>query len=197
MESLQIIEFIAALVGVLYIWLEIKANKWLWVVGIILPILYIYISWKSQVYGNVVVNIMYILLSIYGLQAWRNKKEKPQEDQIQYIEKRLGYFVLSLTFLCAIAIGPALRRFTDSPFPYVDAFATSLCFVGMWLLAQKYMEHWYCWLISNIIFCALYLYQGFTITGIIFALYTVMAVLGYYNWRKLMITQKTNEDKSI
>lgn len=189
MDSIQIIELIAALVGVLYVWLEIKANRWLWVVGIILPLFYIYISWKSQVYGNVFVNIMYILLSIYGLQVWRDKKKEPKDDKIRHIERRLGYFAICQTLIFTVALGPVLSRFTDSPFPYIDALATSLCFVGMYLLAQKYIEHWYCWFFSNIIYAALYFYQGFITTGIIFVLFTVMSVVGYLNWRKLMKIQ--------
>ena len=65
MELMQIIELIAATIGILYVWLEMKASVWLWPVGIVLPLFYIYISWQSEVYGNVLVNIYYIIACVW------------------------------------------------------------------------------------------------------------------------------------
>lgn len=78
----------------------------------------------------------------------------------------------------------------ESPFPYWDALATSVSLVGMWLLAKKHIENWYCWILSNLIYSVLYFYQGFVITGVFFTVYTGMAIYGYFNWKRMMLNQE-------
>lgn len=193
MEWIQIIEIIAATIGLLYVWLELKASIWLWPVGIVLPLFWIYISWQSEVYGNVLVNIYYIIACIWGWREWlKHRKEGANvaERPITYIDKKSFAILLVVIIVLALLLAPLYDRFMDSPFPYWDGIATSVSFVGMWLLAKKYMENWYCWIISNIIYSTLYFIQGFTISGIFFTIYSAIAVAGYFNWRKLMSAQE-------
>lgn len=193
MEWIQIIEIIAATIGLLYVWLELKASIWLWPVGIVLPLFWIYISWQSEVYGNVLVNIYYIIACIWGWREWlKHRKEGANvaERPITYIDKKSFAILLVVIIVLALLLAPLYGRFMDSPFPYWDGIATSVSFVGMWLLAKKYMENWYCWIISNIIYSTLYFIQGFTISGIFFTIYSAIAVAGYFNWRKLMSAQE-------
>lgn len=191
MELIQIIELIAATIGILYVWLELKASIWLWPVGIILPLFYMYISWKSHVYGNIFVNIYYLIACIYGWQEWlRMRKQEQKKDIITRLGKKRRYYFLMITVLFILFLGPVFRRFMESPFPYWDALATSVSLVGMWLLAKKHIENWYCWILSNLIYSVLYFYQGFVITGVFFTVYTGMAIYGYFNWKRMMLNQE-------
>ena len=191
MEYIQIIEIIAATIGILYVWLELRASMWLWPVGIILPLFYIYISWESAVYGNVLVNIYYILACIYGWARWyRHRQEEREEEMIQHTSPRSGALALMITLLLHCSFWYLFWHYMDSPFPFWDALATAVSFVGMWFLAKKEIETWYCWILSNVIYCLLYFYQGFIVTGLFFTIYTVIAVMGYFNWKKLMRQQQ-------
>lgn len=187
MEYIQIIEIIAASMGILYVWLELKASMWLWPVGIILPLFYIYISWQSAVYGNVLVNAYYIIACIYGWVRWhRQRQASAEEEPIQHISARHGGVALGGTLLLVLLFRYLFMRYMSSPFPLWDGLATAVSFVGMWLLAKKEIETWYCWILSNVIYSILYFYQGFTVTGIFFTIYTIISVMGYFNWKKLM-----------
>lgn len=192
MEWIQIIELIAATIGILYLWLEMRASIWLWPVGIVLPLFYIYISWESKVYGNMIVNAYYIVACIWGWYLWRKHRDNPEREdaQITHLPRGQRLTLVSITLLMMLILYPLFVRFMDSPYPMWDVLATSLSLVGMWLLAKKYIENWYCWIASNAIYCALYFLQEFMITGVFFVVYTVIAIMGYFNWRKMMLASQ-------
>lgn len=191
MELMQVIELVAATIGILYVWLELKASVWLWPVGIVLPLFYIYISWQSEVYGNVLVNIYYIIACIWGWREWlkHRKDGETKELPISHLPKR-HLWTLALVLLLVLGLCPIFRHYMGSPFPTSDAIATAISFYGMWLLGKKYIESWYCWISSNAIFCTLYFLQSYMITGLFFTLYTVISVVGYFNWLKLLKLQE-------
>lgn len=97
-----------------------------------------------------------------------------------------GAFLLSFA-----AIAFVLIRYTDSTVPYGDSFTTAMSIVGMWMLAQKYVEQWLVWIAVDLVCAGLYLYKGLYPTAALYALYTVIAVFGYFKWLRMMKTQNT------
>lgn len=185
MDTIQVIEIVAATIGILYVVLEVRASFWLWPVGIILPFFYMYISWEGQMYGNILVNLYYLIAAIWGWRVWHKRRhEKPEADHITYAPRKARLVLLLCTALGITLLTPLFDKFMESPYPLGDVTATVISAVGMWLLAKKYIENWYCWIISNAIFCILFFLQGFTITGIFYFIYTSVAVVGYFSWKK-------------
>jgi len=79
-----------------------------------------------------------------------------------------------------------LITFTDSTVPVCDSFTTALSMVAMWALAQKYAEQWLLWLVVDAVCTVLYIYKQIPFTASLYGFYTVMAVLGYRKWLKMM-----------
>ena len=52
-----------------------------------------------------------------------------------------------------------LIRFTDSNVPWLDSFTTALSIIGMWMLARKYVEQWWAWIVVDVVCCGLYIYK--------------------------------------
>jgi nicotinamide mononucleotide transporter len=80
-----------------------------------------------------------------------------------------------------------LKTVTDSPIPLGDAFTTSVSIVAMWMLAQKYIEQWWLWIVVNIVSTVLYFWKGLYPTGVLFCVYVIVAILGYFRWKKEMV----------
>ena len=97
-----------------------------------------------------------------------------------------GVILGVITILAFAVIGFILDRYTDSPVPYWDAFTTALSFTATWMLARKIIEHWILWVIVDVVSMGLYLYRGLYPTLLLFAIYTIMAVLGYIQWKKTL-----------
>ena len=77
-------------------------------------------------------------------------------------------------------------RYTDSNVPWCDAFTTALSIIGMWMLARKYLEQWWVWMVVDVVCVGLYIYKGLYFTAALYALYAVVAVMGWANWKRLM-----------
>lgn len=77
-----------------------------------------------------------------------------------------------------------LSRFTDSPVPEWDSFITSLSIVATWMLARKIYEHWYLWIIVNLVSAILFTARGLYPTVILYVIYCVMSFSGLKEWKK-------------
>lgn len=184
------IELIGALLSLIWVYLEYRASMWLWPVGIVLPIFYIIISINAQFYGNVLVNLYYLITSIYGWWQWhRMGAGEEGEAPIKALPRRvLGYsagiYILGVPILMYL-----LAHYTDSPYPLFDALATLLSFVGMVWLSHKWREHWLCWIGANAISSVLFYLAKDYISMVVFCLNLIVAVLGYISWGRTIGSQ--------
>lgn len=189
------LEIIGTIIGLIYLWLEYHASIYLWVASIVMPIVYIFIFYDAGLYADMGINIYYVLASIYGFVCWRwaiglKRKENPTEElkishtPIKFITP-LSIISIGLTF----ALAYILISFTDSNVPWWDSATTSLSIVAMWLMARKYIEQWWVWIVVDVISAGLYLYKDLYFTAGLYALYAVIAYFGYKKWKELMIAQ--------
>ncbi len=202
------IEIFGAASGIIYVFLEIRQNIWLWPLGIVTSALYIWIFYNSGFYADMGLQWYYLFISIYGWILWsKGKSEKgrvlrqaqePLDKKIleegriikQLSVSRLGFrtglvlFAISLILFAGIWL--VLERFTDSTIPGWDAFTTALSIVATWMLARKILEHWFIWVLVNIVSVGLYIYKGLYPTVVLFIVYATMAIVGYFEWRREM-----------
>jgi len=77
-----------------------------------------------------------------------------------------------------------LKNYTDSPVPMADALATALSIVATWMLARKILEHWLVWIFVDAFSVGLFWYKDLLPTVILFVVYTIMAYIGYREWKR-------------
>lgn len=189
--AMEYLEITGAVVGLIYLWLEYRASIWLWLTSIIMPAIYIFVYYDAGFYAYMGLNIYYLAAGIYGWVAWRRKKDSGAAPAITRTPHR---YILPLAAVAAAAfaaIAALLVNCTDSPVPYGDAFTTALSIAGLWMLARKYVEQWLVWLVVDVISTILYIRQGLYPTAVLYALYSAIAVAGYFKWLKMM---KDGED---
>ena len=191
---MQYVEILGTVVGLLYLWLEYRASIYLWVASVVMPAIYLFVYYDAGLYADFGINLYYLIIAIYGWAAWRygfslSKGSQDQELEISHTPARLWLSLSALTTLLLAAIAWILIRFTDSTVPYADAFTTALSVVGMWLLARKYIEQWWVWLVVDVASVALYIYKDLHFTAVLYALYAVVAIFGYRKWKELMNKQ--------
>lgn len=197
--QMYILEIIGALIGLVYIFLEYKANFWLWPVGILMSLFYVVIFFNGKFYADAAVNLYYIGANVYGLTVWlrhRFRQKGVVEDllSISKCPRKIIAVCLFVSVLLWVLIYVVLHFFTDSVVPVGDAFTTALSIVAMWLLAHKYIEQWLFWIVVEVVSVSLYIWKGLYPTAILYGVYTVVAVLGYFNWRKEMTTTDSSKN---
>ncbi|NOQ27684.1 MAG: nicotinamide riboside transporter PnuC [Bacteroidales bacterium] len=180
------IELLGFIFGLLYIILSIKQNIWCWPVGFITSALYIYVFFVSKFYADMGLQVYYLLVSIYGWYYWMfGARSKRQDDlKISKTKLKLGIYLTIVTILLFGVISFILVNYTDSELPYWDSFTTAASFVATWMLAKKIIEHWIIWVVVDFVSLGLYIYKGLYPTVILFAVYTILAILGYLQWKK-------------
>ena len=179
------LDIITTILGLIYIWLEYRAHIALWIVGIIMPALDAVLYWNHGLYGDAGMACYYTLAAFYGLFFWKFKKtrKKKQPLPIVYMPRR-QYMPTVLFFLVAWgATYYVLIKWTDSTVPVLDAFTNALSFVGLWALARKYVEQWLFWMIVDAVCTLLYIQKGIPFKALLYGLYVVFAIAGYYKWR--------------
>ena len=191
----QYIEILGTIVGIVYLWLEYKANIYLWLVSIIMPAIYLYIFYVAGLYADFAINIYYLLIAIYGWLAWKYgfklfslKKENNRVEvlKISSIPKKLWIRLFLVYVLLQLLITWVLVTYTNSDVPWLDSFTTSVSIIAMWLLARKYVEQWLVWIIVDVVCVGLYIYKDLYFTSALYALYAIIAVFGYFKWRSIM-----------
>ena len=182
------IEILGAVTGLIYLIFSIKQNIWLWPWGIITSLLYVFVFYQSKFYADMSLQFYYLGISIYGWHYWLKGKKGDESSEKRITVKRINktglVYLLIITFLLTLFAGYGLDNFTDSPLPYWDAFTTAGSIVATWMLARKYLEHWLFWIVIDLVSLGLYFYKSLYPTVFLFAVYTGMAAVGYFEWRK-------------
>lgn len=183
------VEFIAVIFGIVSVWFSQKANIWVYPTGIISTVIYIYISFKGHLFGEASVNIFYTIMSVYGWILWAQKDEKSQTVLLikhstakEWILHLLFFAVLYLIIYFALSY--LKKEFAPGAIPAADAFASAAAYTGMLLMAQKKVESWIWWIITNIASIPLYFIKGYVFTSFQFLVLLIMAFVGLASWHK-------------
>ena len=181
------LDLITTLLGLLYIWLEYRASIALWLVGIIMPALDVVLYWQHGLYGDAGMAVYYTLAALYGYGAWKWGRKRGQQSAEMPITRMPARLYLPAVLFFFAAWGATyyvLVTWTNSTVPLLDAFTNALSFVGLWALARKYLEQWFFWIVVDAVCAYLYVTKGIPFKAGLYALYVVIAVAGYFKWKK-------------
>lgn len=203
------LDIVTTILGLVYLVLEYRASIALWVVGIVMPAMDIYLYWSHGLYGDAGMAVYYTLAAIYGYAVWKfgakwkrmlkrsnadgsdaseassAEGDSSEELPITFFPRRLVLRTLGFFFLAWGATYYVLVAYTNSTVPLLDAFTNALSFVGLWALARKYVEQWLFWIAVDVVCCYLYVVKGIPFKAGLYGLYVVIAVLGYIKWKGL------------
>ncbi len=186
------LDILTTVLGLIYIWLEYRASIALWVVGIIMPALDVWLYWSHGLYGDAGMAVYYTLAAVYGFYIWKFKKTRRLKQSLPIIHlPRRKYLPVLLFFLLAWgATYFILVEWTNSTVPLLDSFTNALSFVGLWALARKYLEQWLFWIVVDAVCCFLYIQKGIPFKAGLYGLYVLIAIAGYYKWKQMLKVTK-------
>mgnify|MGYP006299918491 CR=1 FL=1 len=192
------IEVLGALTGLIYLYFSLNQIIWLWLLGIITSALYIFVFFNSGLYADMGLQVYYLIISVYGWIHWlkggkteKNPEEKNAKLPVSSLKRKYIIALIVITGIMTILLGMLLSEIKNSSIPYWDAFTTSGSIIATWMLARKYIENWIFWIIIDLIAMGTYVYKGLYPTVILFFVYTLMAVIGYIEWKKDLIKKQS------
>jgi nicotinamide mononucleotide transporter len=180
------LEYIGVFTGILSVVFSRIENIWVYPTGIISTAIYTYISLEGGLYAESALNIYYTVMSLIGWYMWARKKDG--HDVLHITRSSSKDWLVSLSFFAAmlVILFLLLRRFTNSTVPLGDAFTSAAAYTGMLLMNKKKIEHWFWWIITNILSTWLYFIKGYVFTSVQFVVLLLLAISGWMVWHKKM-----------
>ncbi len=187
-----VLELAAAVFTIASVIYSKQNNVLVFPTGMICTAIFVYLLLKWGLLGDMLINVYYFIMSIYGWYVWTRKKDGIVTTPISDASKQehilsIFIFIGAALFVYGVyIIFDRIEHWTS----YVDMVTTGIFFVGMWLMAKRKIENWIYWIIGDLITVPLYFYKGLTFSSILYFILTIIAIFGYLEWKK-------NLDKSI
>lgn len=201
---LIVLEVVATLFGLLSVYFSIKKNIWVYPTGIVSTVLFIYIMFVFGLLGDMLINVYYTVMSIYGWILWSKSSEDNIHVEVKKASKTDWNLGSALFFGSLLFVGLIyyFKPFIDNQFSmegvklglyhldwanYTDIVTTSLFLVGMYLMAKRNLENWIFWIVADIVCVPMMLYKGLGFTALQYLIFTAMATVGYLEWKKNLV----------
>ena len=179
------LDIVTTVLGVAYILLEYRASVWMWLVGFLMQSLGIVLYYQKGLYADCGMEFYYLAVTVYGYYRWVRGSADKRSLPIRHFPRRLVLPWLGIIGAVWALIYWLLVTFTNSNVPLTDSFTTALSIVGIWALAHKYLEQWFVWIAVDVVTSVLYFYKDIPFKASLYALYVVIAVFGFFKWRRL------------
>jgi len=188
------LELAGTIASLVYLYYSIREKAWLWPWGIAASAVSLLVFYQSALYADMGLQVYYVTISVYGWLYWISGQSSSNDKSvpIKLLTKRLLLKLLLvgaalyLLLLAALLKIPMMVDIASSELPYLDALTTAASIVATWMLARKYIHHWVFWVMINTVSMGMYLYKGLYFYGFLFLVYTLGAIVGYREWKRIM-----------
>jgi nicotinamide mononucleotide transporter len=179
-------EVIAFVLAVWMVVCNMRVQPIAWPLAIVSSALYALLFAASKLYGEASLQLLFIVVAFWGWWQWlRGTQADGSVLKVRDLGARGRAMVAAAVLLMWPLLGLLLDHATDSDVPYFDAFPTAGSIAGQWLLGRKYVENWPVWVIVNLVSIGLFAYKGLWLTVLLYALFVVMALIGWRAWLRL------------
>ena len=181
------LEGVAVIMGLSSVWFAKQDKVWVYPTGMISTSIYVYILFKAGLIGDLLINAYYFIMSIYGWIFWTQQKEGivlHQIDTMSSSEKKSSFYFLLISIVFVGILYIYFGKWDSWSAP-IDTITTAIFFVGMWLMARRKITHWIYWIIGDLVSIPLYLYKGLALTSLQYLIFTLIAIFGYIEWKKI------------
>ncbi len=181
-----VLEFIAFVFGIMSVWYAKKENILVYPTGLVATIITVYLLYKAEYFGDMMMNFYYTIMSIYGWWNWARKKNDKFLVPISRTntkEKWIGVGMFLLTVMVTYLVYQGFGKIMETV-NYIDVFTSGVFFTGMWYMANKKIENWTLWILGDVITVPLYAYRGLGMLSLQYLIFTILAIQGYIAWKK-------------
>jgi nicotinamide mononucleotide transporter len=189
-DAWSIAEGVAVLFGFTYVWLAIREDPRCWPAGIVNVSIYFFVFFHARLYATAVLQAVYVALSVYGWRKWRRGGEGEGRLPVASTPPRWAAGLGVAGAAASLGLGLFLRYRTDDALPFPEAATTAFSLVAQWMAARKWLENWLVWIAVDVVYAAMYLSQRLYLSTGLYAVFLVMAVLGYREWRASLARER-------
>ena len=181
---MKTIEIVAAVFGVVSVFLSVRQNIWSWPTAIVNVGLYILVFFQAKLYADTGLQVVYVVLNAYGWYHWLYGGKNRTELPVSRTSARLGALLVGIGLAGTALIGTLLARTTDASLPYLDSMTTSTSLVAQWMMTRKLLENWLVWVAVDVVYIGMYIYKSLYVTAVLYFVFLVLSAMGYVQWKR-------------
>ncbi len=180
---MSLLEIIAVVVSIAAVSLTIMRSAWCWVMNFIAVSIYALLFFEYKLYGEVVLQFVFMGMYIYGFIQWRKGLDHVHDQlEIQNIELKRALWQCGLASIVGLIFGSVLHFMTDAAVPFLDAQLAAFSMLATYWTSQKYIATWTMWVILDIIYVGMFAYKGLYLTALLYAGFVLLAAMGWWQW---------------
>ncbi len=183
------LEWIAVLSSLFYVLLIARKNIKGWFFAAISSGIYVYLCYINDYFLESTLQIFYFGMAIYGWLTWQKTR-----NEVHFIRRwKLKYHLINIVIstLLTVLLGFIFSAYTTQQLPYLDAFTTVFSVAATFMVTRKILENWIYWIVIDVLSIQLYAYRDLNLTAVLFALFTIIAIVGFFRWRKAYRLQQS------
>lgn len=172
-------EWIAVAAGVVYVLLIMRQQRAGWIFGGLSAAILMVLAARARLPMNALLQASYVIAAFYGWWAWsRGEQQKP----IRFWHLRAHAVALLGCVLVSLALARLLAAEGASAFPFSDSLVACCGLVATWMVARVYIENWLYWIAVDTVSAYLFFAQGLVVASLLYVLFLVIAIIGFFNW---------------
>ncbi|MFI5492108.1 nicotinamide riboside transporter PnuC [Actinoplanes sp. NPDC051859] len=151
-----------------------------WPIGILNVLLLMVVFWTAGLYADAALQIVYVILGLYGWWAWHHDRT---ELKVRATTRAEWIWLIVAGALATLGLWLFLDRLTGSTVPLADALTTALSLLATYGQTRKLVESWWIWITADLIYIPLYAYKDLWLTSILYIAFLTLCILGLRAWR--------------
>ena len=180
----MLLEIIAAIAGAISVFLSARQNIWSWPTAIVNVSLYTFIFYRSGLYSDMGLQVVYLTLSVYGWYQWLRGGAGHTPLKVSRASGRMWAVSAVAGLVFWVALWQLTARLPGVSLPWLDSGLTTLSLVAQWMMTRKVLENWILWILADIVYVPMYLYKELYVTAGLYAVFLVLAIMGLIQWRR-------------
>jgi len=181
-ETLLVVEWIAAALGVINISLLIFRSVWNFPFGIAMVALYIFVFFEKRLYAEAGLQVFFILAQAWGWWLWLKIGGEDDRVPVRWLDWLSRGVWIMVTAAVSVNLGWAMHSFTNAALPYADAAIAGASVAAQILLAFRRIENWVLWIAIDVVAIALYINRELYPTAGLYGGFLVLSLIGLKEW---------------
>lgn len=181
------LELVAVLFGIVSVFLSTREHIWSWPTALVNVALFFVLFYKSGLYSDMGLQVVYFILSLYGWYEWLYGGKDRTALLVSRTSTRTSLVLLAIGVVVWVALARLTSVLPGVALPYLDAALTTASLVAQWMMTRKLLENWVLWIILDVAYVGMFIFKGLYLTAANYAVYLALAVLGYVAWKRTLV----------
>lgn len=181
------LEIVATVLSLIYIVLAVRNLSLCFVFGLAASLVWGYVSFYDyNLVFDAILQLFYVGMSIYGIYEWRSDDGSKTVLPITHMTAKDHMATIVIGVIVGVGLAYITGLFYAASWPYLDSLTTAFLMLATYHLVKRRIETWIYFIIADAIYIYIYIAQGAILFAYMMIIFTIMAAVGYWQWKREM-----------